>query len=81
MSRVRRASTGLLIYLSLATATIGICNQLAVAQSPADRSDWSRLAQAGGTNTQAGSMTRGVHVYCPGNSPFKYCKPPVQKSR
>ena len=37
------------------------------------------LAQAG-TNTHAGSMARGVHVYCPGNSPFKYCKPPAQNA-
>jgi len=42
--------------------------------------DGCRLAQQGGTNTQAGSMARGVHVYCPGNSPFKYCKPPAQNA-
>jgi hypothetical protein len=24
------------------------------------------------------SVARGVHVYCPGNTPSKYCKPPAQ---
>jgi hypothetical protein len=26
------------------------------------------------------SVARGVHVYCPGNTPFKYCKPPAQNA-
>jgi len=56
-------------FALFATAAIAICTQATVlAQGPTDFPDRYRLAQ-GGTNTQAGSMYRGVHVYCPGNSP------------
>jgi hypothetical protein len=57
------------------TAAAAIATLVFPAPAVADCSYGCRLAA---TNTQSGSVKRGTHVYCPGNSPFKYCKPPAQ---